>query len=479
MNLLTALAALSLVALTSGDPTPTPRAPKRNPYLAETPYPIFHADSWASGAQNLRGPEPGDEFVVDFVRTEGASSWLLFGPRYDDGSRPIWGGTMNSVFKLTATKDDLVMADEVRLRGKSISDCFVLADGRYLTCDRARRRILVFADREASNSLSGIVQVAEFELPEETPGEFAHMNLTHDGWVVWATHEGYLGAAPLDFSRSVSYRPRLRPGEVLDHNSFPIDENGNIYIVTTARMLCLRFQDGEFSPRWDAPYDFNGTGRQTGRRLEKLRTITGQGRTGSGTTPTVLAAQGRPRMVAVVDGQSPNNMLLFWADDIPTDWEGLPGQDRRLAARVALPYSTPEGNGFTQENSPVGLGNELFTAQWNGFRPESDPVPGAQKLRWDPVGRRLTIDWTNPSVVMNGVPALSRRSGLVYSSGPNGGINKFIGLDWQTGKIALEVELPNSGATIDQGNQTILDDDRSAYFSGRDGVVRVRPVAAP
>ena len=465
-----------VVLVILGSVTAQPLSPRPNPQLAESPYPIFHVNGWASGTQDLRGPEPKDKLAVDFVRTGGASSWIVFGTRYRDGGRPIWGGTMTSVFKLVATADKLVLADQVDLPGKSISDCFVLRDGRYVTCDRKNRRILVFADATPGSSKSKIRQVKEFSLPKETPGGFAHMSLTYDGWIVWVTHEGWFGATPIDFSRTVSFRPKMLTNEVLDHNSFPVDADGNLFVVTTARMLCLNLRNGKFSVRWEAPYDFSGTGKQIGRRLEKLLTVTGRGGTGSGTTPTLIGVKDQPRMVSVVDGQAPNNMLLFWADEIPADWKGLRGYDRRLAARLPLPHSSPEGRGFTQENSPVGYGNDLFTAQWNGFRPERNPVPGAQKLTWDPKRRTLSVAWTNPKVVMNGVPALSTASGLVYSSGPNGDTNRFIGLDWKSGRTELSVEVPRASETIDQGNQTILDDDRSAYFSGRRGVVRIRPL---
>jgi hypothetical protein len=451
--------------------------PPRNPFLADTPYPIFHADSWASDVQALRGPEPGDRLEVGFVPTAGASSWIQFGPRYADGSRPIWGGTMRSVFKLVARGAAFYKADEVEIRGKSISDCFVPRDGRYVTCDRDGRRILIFADADPGKPASKIRLAREFPLPAATPGKFVHMTLSHDGWIVWLTDDNWFGATPLDFSRTVTFRPPLVRNEIAHHNSFPLDPDGNAFVVTTTKMLGLRFRGGAFSVRWSCPYDFPGTGgRQIGRNRELFRTATGAGGTGSGTTPTILREAGQPRVVAVLDGQEPNNLLLFWADDIPANWPGLPGYPRRLAARLPLPYSTPAGRGFTQENSPVGYGGEVFVSQWNGFYPERNPLPGAQKLRWDATARRLSVAWTNPDVVMNGVPTLSLGSGLVYGSGPKGGVNRFYALDWRTGQARIALPLPRTRETVDQGNQTILDEDRSAYFSGRGGVVRVRPV---
>lgn len=460
-----------MVALSLGLALATsPLSPEPNPYLASTPWPVFHGNMWAQGVTHLRGPQPDDRLDVQFVRTKGASSWIQFGPSYPDGSRPIWGGTMNSIFKLVAKADRFVKVDEMSLPGKSISDCFVLKDGSYVTCDRERRRILVLGDSQPGNPLSPIRIVREFRLPQSTPGKFAHMTLSYDGWIIWLTDENYLGATTLDFSKTVSYRLRVAKGEVASHNSFPIDEQGNLFIVSSGRMLSLRFRDGRFTPRWEEPYDFAGNGsRFSGRRIEKVRTLTGVGGTGSGTTPTLLGTLGQPRMVAVVDGREPNNMLLFYADDVPAG-------RKRLAAALPLPYSTPGGRGFTAENSPVGFGNHLFTAQWNGFRPMRNPLPGAQKLRWDPESGQLTLEWTNPTVVMNGVPTLSLGSGLVYSSGPISGRNHFLALDWNTGQTRISLPLPPGDDTVDQGNQVIIDTDRSLYFSGTAGVVRVRPI---
>jgi hypothetical protein len=65
------LKVLVLMLLSEGGATalePAALSPQPHPHLAESPYPIFHGNAWASGTQSLRGPEAQDEIKVDFIK---------------------------------------------------------------------------------------------------------------------------------------------------------------------------------------------------------------------------------------------------------------------------------------------------------------------------------------------------------------------------------------------------------------------------
>jgi hypothetical protein len=181
------------------------------------------------------------------------------------------------------------------------------------------------------------------------------------------------------------------------------------------------------------------------------------------------------KLVLVADGHTPNNLLAFWRDAIPPDWKALPGYDRRVAAVVPLPYSTPAGKGFSAENSPTAWGYDIVIAQYNGFQPDANPLKGVQKLSWQPAARQLKLAWATDAVNFNNVPTYSAGSNLVYGSGRRKGVYYFWGLDWRTGQVKLEVLLGNSPDFLDQGNQVTLNDDRSIFFSSATGIVRIVP----
>jgi hypothetical protein len=90
------------------------------------------------------------------------------------------------------------------------------------------------------------------------------------------------------------------------------------------------------------------------------------------------------RLVLAVDSARQNKLVAFWRDEIPSDWQGLPGEDRRVAAVLSLPYSTWERGGFSAENSPPVAGYDAVVAQYSGFTPRCESLRGVQLARWDP-----------------------------------------------------------------------------------------------
>jgi hypothetical protein len=317
-----------------------------------------------------------------------------------------------------------------------------------------------------------------FELPANIPGSFVHMNVTYDGWIVLQTNRGHLVAVRRDFSEYRTFRlARAADSNQYGHNAFSVDEEGGLYFVSTQSLTRVNWDGNRFSLGWRIPYDFQGSGGKpsdsTAVQLSKF--LRGEEGTGSGTTPTLMGFGNMDKLVLVADGKTPNNMVAFWRDKIPDDWAGLPGYDRRIAAITPLPYSTPEGEGFTAENSPTAWGYDMAIAQYNGFEPDKNPAKGVQKLRWDPTTRTLPVVWATDAVNFNNVLTYSQGSNLVYGSGRREGIYHFWGLDWETGQVKLEVPLGDSPNFLDQGNQVTLNDDRSVMFSTATGIVRIWP----
>ncbi|NEQ43481.1 MAG: hypothetical protein F6K00_07945 [Leptolyngbya sp. SIOISBB] len=457
-----------------------------NPSLANSPWPIFHQNSYAQASTTLRGIEATDSIEVEVLRTDlsSTSPWTVLSEEYDNGERVAWGATTTHVFKAFYDEDNFEVIDSYRIDFNPFTvhwGLAILAGNKVIVPDTERRKYYLFSDADPSDPNSKIVLENEFEVPEAIPGNTAHTGVTYDGWIIFTTTEGYIGAISPDFDDYDIIKLPQNPGEINFRNDLSIDEEGGIYIVSTERMRRINWQDGELSLGWEVPYNFRGKGCDISPKsnFEEFQMfVQGEPCTGSGTTPTLMGIDGQDELVLVADSHSPsNNLIAFWRDEIPEDWEGLPGYDRRVAAVTPLPYSTPDGNGFTAENSPTVWGYDVAIAQYNGFEPGPDLVPGVQKLAWNPETRTLDVAWATDAINFNGVMTYSAGSNLLYSSGQKGDDYYFWGLNWDTGAVELEVPLGQGDDFLDQGNQVTIDEDRTVLFASATGIVRLKPTA--
>ena len=103
--------------------------------------------------------------------------------------------------------------------------------------------------------------------------------------------------------------------------SLCVDEDGGIYVPSVDHLHKVvwtgqRLSTDEADGAWSAPYR-NGGGW------------------GSGTTPSLMGfGPDEDRFVVIGDGDEVVNITLFWRDDIPDDWEQLPGAPCRRIAGI-------------------------------------------------------------------------------------------------------------------------------------------------
>ena len=63
---------------------------------------------------------------------------------------------------------------------------------------------------------------------------------------------------------------------------------------------------------------------------------------GSGATPTLMGFDDEDKFVVITDGDELMNLTLFWREDIPEDWQQLPGtQSRRIAGSLPANMGDP------------------------------------------------------------------------------------------------------------------------------------------
>jgi hypothetical protein len=472
-------------------PTPLDRlgeAPS-NPFAADPMWGLFHRNNYAQAATLERGPEPGETFTTQYVSIPGnggAPTQMHISAPYPDGSRTAWSTNLTHIVKARVRGDAFELAGAYqitpRVQDFNIHWNMTLGKGNKAFVPSPKERsILRFGDADPQDPMSAIVLEGKFTLPSEVKGAAVVLNLSYDGWLIFVTDEAWVGAVKTDFSQSRFFDLGKATNDITTHNSFPIDENGNLFIASLYAMTKVRWTGREFKLVWRTPYNFRGIGcppPAANPTVEVIKVVTGQGCTGTGTTPTLVGRGSMDKLVVVVDSHNKNNLVAFWRDDIPAGWKGMTDQDRRVAGVLQLPYSTWEGQGFSAENSPPVLGYDIAVAQYAGFTPRCLGPRGVQMARWNPLRKRLELLWANAEVPFNNVMTLSAGSGLVYGSGRDRNCQYvYRGLDRFSGKVAFEIPLGNTNQFSDSGNTNALLEDRSIVFGVPEGIARIRPVA--
>ena len=474
-----------------------------NARLAASAWPIYHANTRATASSPTLGPGP-----VDSARTVGAltdrllrrpsvSPWTVLAEPYPGGGQAALTTPNDGVAKYLIDRDRFEAVDFLRLDRRDLDfdwGILLLRGGLGVVTEQARDRFVVFGDaRPGPRSPLEVKRRVAVDRAAHG-GLTAHFTLAPDGHLIALTDAGRLIAVDLGRGRVVA--SLALPAGGASYNSCPIDDRGRVFLATQTGLTAVDWDGRAFRLVWEAAYDMRGPGCEgvppdRPLREEALAVARGEPCTGTGTTPTIL---GRPAdrgpadrdgVVVIVDGHAPtNNLVAFWQNDPPDDWQALPDPtgrsgrlDRRVAGVLALPLSTPDGDGYTAENSPAAWGNAVVVAQWAGFRPGPDAPRGVQRVDWDPRGRAFELVWANPDVHFNGVPTIARgRAGGcgVYGMGRYGDRYEYVSLDLRTGGVTGRVDLGTDRAVLDQGNNHAVAADGSLIYSGRSRMVRVR-----
>jgi hypothetical protein len=447
--------------------------PPKNRYLADSPYPMGHLNPYSQDSTSLRGPEPGDVLEVTTATPRGLSVGRsaplpLLSERYSNGERVVWGSTGNQIYKALLKPDGIEIVAQylidftplfmdqsmynVLLKGNHL----VVPDGKYLR---------MFTDAKAGDARSAIRLEQSFRLPSVL-GTAGAVNLTYDGRIVFGAVKTTLsgsvfsiGIIKSDFTDLEYIQIEPLEGEKA-RNNIALDDEGGIYVVTSKRVIRVQWDGAKLSIGWTCLYDM--------------------GPDGSGTTPSLMGFGNGDKLVLITDGNIPNNLVALWRDEIPSDWLGLGGYDRRIAAVRAAPFSTSEGKGVTNENSPAVRGYGIAFAQWNGIlSKDCDPAKGVQKFQWNPETRTLDLAWATDAVNMNNVLFISGGSNLVYGIGRSKDCTYHLYmLDWSTGVLAGSLPLGTSSDFYNPGNTLAVDEDRRLISTSLKGIVSIRPLVS-
>jgi hypothetical protein len=504
--------------------------PPRNPFLADSSYPLGHGDSAQQDALPVAGPDdPGpalDESEIQYAPTGPAQFGAYTSSPYPDGRRVIWSNGLDRIVKVdfdtfdvlathwipgarrwTEEEADASIArfdesnegvasiwrafqDASKLRDLSSVYTVLDADNTYFIADK-NGSITAYGDADPADPASPIVQKATFQLPEPVTGLTVGMNMTFDGWLIVPTEHGYVVAISRDFTE---YRViRLRHAEGAEEkttrptghgwvrNGVAIDDAGGLYIASQAHMHKIVWNGERLSTEpadgaWTAPY-LNGWGH------------------GTGATPSLMGFGGEDRFVVITDGEPLMNVVLFWRDAIPEDWEPLAdAPDRRIAGMLPADMGDPELQEIQSEQSVVVAGYgalvvnnvprevpwylpsqaRMLLISYLGSEPQHQPF-GVQKFAWDPATRSLRNAWVNDEISSPScVPIVSYPSDRVYLIGARDDRWTLEAVEWSDGSSAFHTEIGGQRYNpLFSGTQ--IDEDGRVHYGTPWGRVRLAP----
>ena len=511
-----------------------PAAPYVNQYLADSSYSVTHA---ASDFTALAGPAGKSRRLrADEITWKRAGPFNgmtpVYSSPYPNGKRVIWLGGYDRVTKLhantlevlttyaiggntyfgneeidrhLATLDKLGDKDMLDYTFKMWREAMPSGPSFYRMLSRDNELFLphraadgtqslqVFGEADAKDPASKISLRREWKIsPDISKGLYFGVQMTSDGHVVVVMTDGVLIALARDFSSYTTLQlpSKNGPGEIRDtfsafvRNSLATDERGGIYVVTrenlhrvqwTGEKLSLDAADGA----WSAPYP-NELG------------------IGSGTTPALMGwGPKEDRLVVIADATHGNNMVAFWRDEIPADWKGLPGFDRRVAGIAPVRFGVSKNEKPQIENALVVYGYGAFL---DNFEPQqswpdrgsvamnrmadmfSAGLPGHETLggtmiRWDPKTRALKTAWQSPLNFVGSICTISGANEILYCWGARNREWTLEGVDWNSGKSLFHYTLDKRYRHSPFGGPIIIAPNGAVDCGchGGLGIVRVKP----
>jgi len=246
-------------------------------------------------------------------------------------------------------------------------------------------------------------------------------------------------------------------------NSFAVDDEGGVYIVT--QQALYRFDavpDGGPAVTWRQEYENSGIAKP------------GQVHAGSGTTPTVME-RGR---VAITDNADPMNVVVYRrARNVsgsrvvcsqPVFERGASATDQSLiAARNSIVVENNYGHG-----SPMSVNDGRTT------------TPGLERVDIVRGGRGCRKVWHSDEIAPSVVPKLSVETGLVYTytkPAREDGTDAWYltALDFCTGRTRYK-QLAGTGLGYNNNFAPVtLGPDGTAYVGALGGLIALRDAARP
>ncbi|MCP4629421.1 MAG: hypothetical protein GY850_38840 [bacterium] len=469
-----------------------------NPYLTSGAHKMTHVNSANSDTVPIAGPTSPS---VTLAEKDYDLLWLgpiapgLYDYTYPDGSTIIWTSKPDRIIKLAIRNGKLTLLNEYRLpEGKypyvsedRIKDFINKIDDTELASPEFQKlahkwdgyelyavsramyamlgsenifyvggggRITAYGDAEPGNPDSPIAKLREFEFDKTRMnqgfGFLFGINMTYDGYIVAVNLDGTVMAISRDFKRSWYYP--LGKGEKI-WNGLCVDEKGGVYFASNKKIYKLiwtgnGFSDEEKDGAWSEEYEIGSFDES--RRISR----------GSGTAPALMGGPAdRDRFVVIADGANVNNIVLYWRDEIPGDWQKPAGtSSRRVASKLPINFGNTDLEDSYSENSIVVWKHGAVIANnsrkdgkaWTidlmlqGNEPANAPY-GIMKFLWNMETRKLEVAWINEKTsISNSTPVISTVTNRLYLAGQRDGVWTAEAINYSGGETTAIYRLGTS-----------------------------------
>ncbi|MFC2027968.1 hypothetical protein ACFLU3_04710 [Chloroflexota bacterium] len=500
--------------------------PAKNPFLADSPWSSPHRNSYCQGSSFYPGPAESPSMQTeDFLLGRPALIHPEFSSPYPDGGRVIWASAYGEVVKIDPEGDNLEYIDRIEsypvpwpdVFGEKLSEMscqeasdflvpllppdpelqegqasegtsgvFPVLGSDGILYQALEQKIVAYGDEIEGDRFSPIEIKRQYEIPQQVlPREWdklVAMMMTYDGMLAFATNYGLVGIIDRNFDNAQYLQ--LGEGDEYVYNNIAADENGGIYVVTHKAMYRVQWTGekltiDEDEGGWRAEY---GTGKPS---TSKAMTAAG-----SGSTPSLMGTGEQDKFVVITDGEQIMNILIFWRDEIPDDWEQLPGtKSRRIAAQVPITFGDPDRERSFSDQSVLVRGYGAFVVNnelqnWFDTRMENaslsgepDIAPyGCEKFEWNPETQTMQSVWFNEELSLpNAIPTMSSATNLIYQIGQRNGVWTLEAIDWDTGESAWHYEIGDRSYHNSFFAASVVGPDESIYYGTFIGLMRISP----
>jgi hypothetical protein len=437
------------------------REPPRHPFMAPNGRSNLHNDGFQTDTYWIAGPLGRDMEVLSTAQFADCAS-VTFDSRGRIVTICVGLEGPRLVLMDPRTLDTLAvhqLPPRVPGTGSVFND---FAGGGYFYLDERDRAVMPTTTRHVfvvAVTDSGFTMERDYDTSAVVPPGDKIISALPDwsGRIWFISVEGVVGTID---PASGSIRSQDLKEEI--SNSFAVDDEGGVYIVTQKALY--RFDaapDGSPSVTWREEYQNSGIAKP------------GQVHAGSGTTPTVMEG-GR---VAITDNADPMNVVVYRrARSVPGTrvvcsqpvfGRGASATDQSLiAARNSIVVENNYGHG-----NPMSVNDGRST------------TPGLERV--DVVrGRRCRKVWHSDEIAPSVVPKLSLETGLVYTytkppreDGTDAWY--FTALDFCTGRTRYK-RLTGTGLGYNNNFAPVtLGPDGTAYVGALGGLVAVRDARPP
>jgi hypothetical protein len=246
-------------------------------------------------------------------------------------------------------------------------------------------------------------------------------------------------------------------------NSFAVDEEGGVYLVTDVAAYRLDLGSSGFAVvTWREVYENSGIAKP------------GQVGPGSGTTPTLLGHD----LVAIADNADPMNVVVYRRANSTN------------SSRTVCVQPVFEKGASATDNSLIGAGRSLVVENNYGYSGPAatqggkSTAPGLERVDLDADGTGCRSVWRSGERAPTVVPKLSAANGIVYTytkDARDDGVDAWYltALDFRTGRTIYK-RLGGEGLGHNNNYAPVtLGPDGTAYVGVLGGLVGLRDATPP